>query len=220
MSKVNYVDINALKLGMDDGTVHELWPHEYWILCPTRTKWVPEDGFIELLDFGMLRHNAKKACGLVLAQEDLLLGIETKSMKFENAKLAEDLLEKLRQEEFPCLPSRLRCHFLNYEKSQAEQRAFSWGWIHRSLERCYIVQSGGYFHHADVALFEQLTCDPENFDLARSYWQTFFPRADEFYRLEVLANSCLYFPDWRSFPEVEEASLASWTAVYGGNIRG
>jgi len=163
-------------------------------------------------------HNAKISNGFVLAQEDLLNGNALASMKSGAALKAENLLEEIRQAKYPNLPSRLRCHYLNHDKATAEARAVDWNWHNRSLERCYIVRSGGTFHHADVALYEKLVTDPENAGLAEKYWQPFHPStADEQSRLEVLANSCLFFPDWKKFPEIDITALALWNQYRGGN---
>ncbi|WP_312373910.1 DUF2441 domain-containing protein [Stutzerimonas nitrititolerans] len=218
MAKVVSVDLSALILKCDDESHHELWDHEYWILCPYRTGYVPTDGNVGPLSFGVMLHNAKISNGFVLAQEDLLNGNALASMKSGAALKAENLLEEIRQAKYPNLPSRLRCHYLNHDKATAEARAVDWNWHNRSLERCYIVRSGGTFHHADVALYEKLVTDPENAGLAEKYWQPFHPStADEQSRLEVLANSCLFFPDWKKFPEIDITALALWNQYRGGN---
>lgn len=217
MTKVVSVDFLKFTLECDDGSSHELWYHEYWVLCPARTNYVPTDGNVGLLDFGLILHNAKISHGLVLAQEDLLAEINPRSIKSGAALQAETLLEEIRTDKYLHLPSRLRCHYLNHDKSTAENRAINWGWHTRSLERCYIIRSGGTFHHANVALYEQLVKDPGNKVLAEQYWQTFTPStAEDQSRLEILANSCLYFPDWQSFHEVDTASLALWNQYRGG----
>ena len=221
VSIITSVEMSRRVIKTDDGNEHELWDHEYWHLCPTKTTWVPTDGRGYALRFAMLLHNAKKAHGLVLAQEDLLAGIEPVSLKVGNAQKAEQLLEEVRKETFPTLPSRLRCHYLNYDKETAEQRAQQWGWDNRCLARCFIIRSGGFFHHADVEIFELLAHDAQNRNLAYQYWQTFHPSSPaEVTRLEVLANSALYFPDWQEFPEVDVEALALWNAHHGGKRRG
>lgn len=66
-------------------------------------------------------------------------------------------------------------------------------------------------------MFEDLTRSPDDRNLAERYWQTFQPRTiEEGYRLEVLADSALHFPDWEEFPEVREESLAVWNDTHGG----
>lgn len=217
---IKEADMSRMVITTDDGAEHELWNHEYWHLCPTKTTWTPSDGKGDLLQFAMLLHNAKKAHGLVLAQEDLLIGIKLVSLKNGSPQKAENLLEEVRKENFPNLPSRLRCHYLNYDKDTAEQRAMRWNWKDKHLARCYIIRSGGFFHHADIEIYERLArCDPQNRELAYQYWQTFHPSSpSEFSRLEVLANSALYFPDWQGFPEVDTNALEQWNIHHGGKM--
>ncbi len=217
MTKVQSVNFDTFTLITDDGQEHKLFPHEYWTLCPTRTFWAPNDGPIKPRDFGMLRNNALSSNGLVLAHEDLTSGIGLSTQKEGSAREAELLLEKIRKENFPHLPSRLRCHFLNYDKETAQHRAEDWGWQRRSLERCYLVLSSGYFHYADVSIFEKLANgeSEQKLELANEYWKTFQPSSvDEFKRLEVLANSCLYFPDWNEFIQIDRESLVRFNDAF------
>jgi hypothetical protein len=73
----------------------------------------------------MILHNAHLGEGVVIAMDDLLKGIAPRTLKRGASKEAEETLEKVRQDSFPHLPSRLRCFFLNYDKDVAEKRMAS-----------------------------------------------------------------------------------------------
>jgi hypothetical protein len=218
VTNVTSVDWEQLKITTPDGNAHQLFNHQYWYLAPSRISWVPTDRFVSPFQFAMTLHNAKKGEGVVSAMTDLLNGIAEKLPTSSNAKAkAEATLEIVRTQIAADKPSRLRCHFLNYTKDVAEARADEWGWQNRALVPCYLILSSGRYHYADVGIFEKLYEDPENRAIAESYWQTFQPNStEEFSRLEVLADSALYFPDWENFPEVSTEALIAWDQEYGG----
>jgi len=205
MSKINVkVDWKSLILYDKEGNEHQIFEHEFWYLAPTKITWNEKERSINPLDFAMVLHNAKNGHGIVVGMDQLLEGIEPKSLKSGSAKVAENLLEEIRKDKYPEKPSRLRCHYLNYDKKIAEKRAISWNWKNRKIVRCYLILSSGRYHYADVSVFEKLVLDQNNISLAEKYWETFLPIATEdFYNLEILADCCLYFPDWQTFPSID-----------------
>lgn len=59
---------------------------------------------------------------------------------------------------------------------------------------------------------------PDDARIAESYWQEFKPvTTEEFRRLEVVADSVLFFPDWQAFSALDESfnRLARVKAVLG-----
>lgn len=199
---------NAIR--SSDGKTLQLYPHEFWYLAPERISFSPSERNVKATDFALLMHNAVVGHGLVISMEVLLDGIESKTEKGGAAGEAERLLESTRSREFQSLPSRLRCHFLNFHRTTAEQRMHSMFRRPRSLVRCRLAGTGT-MHFADVGLYEQLEGRPDDAGLARRYWQTFEPKTvAEAARLEVLANAALYFPDWREFPKVSDEVLLEW----------
>lgn len=183
-----------------NGIPLELHPHEYWYLAPCRTTYEPGD-VVRLLDFAFVLHNARLGNGVVIALDDLLSGITHATLKGGTSKEAELLLEKIRGERFPEKPSRLRSYFLNYSKHVAERRENTMFRGNRKLVRCQVVLNSAKFHHADVDIYERLTGRPDDVNLAAKYWEEFKPVTQaEFDRLEVIADSMLYFPDWKNFP--------------------
>lgn len=205
--------IEENKLVGAGGEIHELWPDEFWQVVPSRTSYLQGEKAVRPLDFAFQLHNASMGEGLADALDDLLVGIAPATMKRGAARDAEILLESIRAQEFPNLPSRLRCHFLSVDRETAERRASDMFRGDRSVVRCRLVLSSGRFHYADVSLYESLEGRPDDRALARKYWQTFNPtELGERQRLEVLADSALFFPDWRKFPRIEETTLIRWQA--------
>lgn len=193
-----------------NGTILELWPHEYWYLAPCRTEFAP-GRFIRPLDFALVLHNARIGKGVTSALDDLLSGITPSTSRGGVAKEAELLLEKIRAERFPEKPSRLRSYFLNYSKHVAEDRVKEMFRDDRKLVRCHVVLNGAKFHHGDVDIFDRLTGRPDDENLAASYWKEFKPVTPaEFNRLEVIADSMLFFPDWEEFPILSPDVLIDW----------
>jgi hypothetical protein len=199
----------------NEGVVLPLYPHEFWYLAPCRTTYSLSDGPVSPLEFGLLLHNAIIGEGLVVSMEVLLQGLPPATEKKGAGQLAELLLESVRAAEFPTLPSRMSCHYLNYDKATAEHRRDSMFRKPRLLTRCHIA-GAGKVHWANVQLYESLEGRPDDEQLARQYWQTFSPTTPEdVQHLEVLANTALYFPDWKSFPKVSNESLIQWQASRG-----
>ena len=199
------------KLIGTNGEVHEVWPQQYWYLAPSRTTYAYGEGRVRPLEFAFVLHNAYIGQGLVCSLDVLLAGIDPQPMKGGAAAEAELLLEAVRSCEFPLKPSRLRSYFLNYDRSIAEHRAKHMFRDKREIARCLLVRSGSAYHFADVGLYEQLEGRPDDEALARRYWQDFVPReAVEYLRLEVLADSALYFPDWKTFQRLDDISLTHW----------
>lgn len=133
-------------------------------------------------------------------------------MKLGVAAEAELLLERIRLEAFPDKPSRLRCYFLNLDRTTAEYRMRGILRGNNTLVRCYVVMNGARVHFADCDVYERLEGRPDDTTLARTYWETFQPQENEqVKRLEVLADNALYFPDWETFPTIPIESLVNWT---------
>jgi hypothetical protein len=201
--------IDNNKLISADGQGLDIFPHEYWYLAPSRTNYKQGER-VSPLDFAFVLHNASIGQGKVISPENILDGIEPQPTKRGVAAEAELLLEKVRKDKYPHLPSRLRSYFLNNDRAQAELRAIDMFRGNRTLVRCYII-NGGRYHYADVSIYEQLEGRPDDIDLANKYWQTFKPSTpEEFSRLEVLADSSLYFPDWQTFPRLDFKVLTKW----------
>lgn len=193
-----------------DGTLLELFPHEYWYLAPCRTEFEPGE-LVRPLDWAIVLHNAHIGKGLVIALDDLLSGISPSTFKGGASEEAEMLLEKIRRENFPEKPSRLRSYFLNYSKHVAELREKTMFRGNRALVRCHVVLNSAKFHHGDVEVYEKLTGRPDDVNLAASYWKEFKPvTQSEFDRLEVIADSMLFFPDWKDFPLLKPSVLVAW----------
>lgn len=193
-----------------NGTQLELFLHEYWYLAPCRTEFEPGEN-VRPLDWAMVLHNARIGKGVVTALDDLLSGITPSTLKSGAGKEAELLLEKIRIERFPEKPSRLRSYFLNYSRHVAEQREKIMFRGNRKLVRCHVVLNSAKFHHGDVEIFDKLTGRPDDENLAASYWDNFEPVTNaEFDRLEVIADSMLFFPDWEDFPVLNPDTLVAW----------
>ncbi|MEO1554878.1 MAG: hypothetical protein AAFS01_00485 [Pseudomonadota bacterium] len=200
---IKKVDMSSLTVETDDGLVLKLFDHEYWTLLPTQPIELSESNTRSALRSGIVAHNIKIGKGLALAMDDLLQGISPKYAGGGQRQAAEEALEQARRPWHQDKPSRLRCHYLFYNKSTAKQKQLEWRMDDRFLTRCYLVLNSGRFHHADLEIFEALSNQPENTDLAANYWKTFRPtNAEERARLEVLADSCLYFPDWSTIPTI------------------
>lgn len=181
------------KLVGADGEVHELWPDEFWQVVPSRTSYSRGEKAVRPLEFAIQLHNASIGEGLATALDDILVGIKPATLKRGAALDAEMLLESIRAQDFPNLPSRLRCHFLSVDRETAERRALTMFRGDRKVVRCRLVLSSGRYHYADVDLYEKLEGRPDDRELARRYWQTFNPEEpSERQRLEVLADSALF----------------------------
>ncbi|NMG04803.1 hypothetical protein [Azoarcus taiwanensis] len=200
------------KLIGTNGEILDLWPQEFWYLAPARVTYTPGEGVVRPLEFAVLLHNAVKGEGLVTSLDVLLSGIEPSTEKRGAAAEAEALLEETRQSVNPALPSRLRSYFLNYDRAVAERRSATMFRDSRRLVRCYLIRNGGRYHFADVDVYERLEGRPDDRVLAAKYWELFQPKTeDELHRLEVLADSALYFPDWQEFPTLDDRVLMRWS---------
>jgi hypothetical protein len=200
--------------------VYNLSPEVYWYLSPTRVTHVPGEAKGRPLDFAMVLNNASWHEGVVDSMDVLMAGIEPKTLKGGAAAEAEDLLEKVRQDRFPHLPSRLRCFFLSADKSAAEKRANTMFGGSRQLVRCKLILGGERIHRADADIYERLEGWP-NETLAARYWETFQPTTlEESHRLEILAGCGLYFPEWRDFPKIDKNDLMAWQAENPPPLKG
>jgi hypothetical protein len=203
--------IDGEKLLGSNGEVLDIWPEPFWYLAPSRTKYERGEGRVRPLEFASVLHNASIGHGLVTSLEVLLSGIEPKPNKGGAAADAEWLLEDVRANEFPEKPSRLRAYFLNHDRGLAELRARDMFRDARQISLCHLIRNGGRYHFADVGLYEQLEGRPDDRALARRYWSNFVPTdPQQQRRLEVLADSALYFPEWKTFPQLDHDSLLNW----------
>lgn len=198
-----------------DGKRLKLLSHEFWYLAPSRATFSADERNVGPLDFSILLHNAFIGNGLVVPMRLLLGELPLSTEKRGAAAEAEELLEKVRAREYPNRPSRMRCHYLNFDKPIAEQRVNTMFRKVRLLTRCFIAGEGPV-HLADVGIYERLEGRP-HIDLARKYWEPFLPKTEEeVSRVEVLVDTALYFPDWRSFPTLSDDVLIAWQAQYKG----
>lgn len=200
-------------VNFDGATSYDLHADVYWYLAPSLTNYSRGQLNVKLSQFGFLLNNAYVNKGIVIALDDLLIGIEPKIMANSNRAIAEETLEQVRQNEFPDLPSRLRCYFLNSKKSVAEIRANNeFRNQNRLLTSCYIILNQGSFHFADIRTYEVLLGQPEHYETAKKYWEcSFVPKTEsEHQHLEILADSALYFPDWNTFSTIERTALINW----------
>lgn len=198
-----------------NGKYYRLSEKEFWYLAPSETDF--NRSAIRpphALKFGFLLHNTRVLHGVTPLVTDLLKGKDFESIKFGYAKLAEDLIEKIRADKFPHKPSRLSSHFLNSHKHVAETRNEKWFSKRRKIENCFIIETNNHVHYADVTIYEQLINDPTNEVLAEEYWNTFIPQKEEdFYKLEILVDSNLYFPNWRKFPLLKMQTMAIYNMI-------
>jgi hypothetical protein len=195
------------------GISYDLHTDLYWYLAPSRTTYTIGEKNIKFTSFGLCLHNAAIGEGLVCALSDLLVGIEPTTMATSLRKIAEETLEKVRQEHFPNLPSRYRCFYLNSRKEVAEYRSKrDFFGQERLLTSCYVIRNSGRYHFGDIRIYETLTGQPEDTALAFKYWEkSFIPtNIDDHKHLEILADSALYFPDWRTFTKIDPTTLVNW----------
>lgn len=193
-----------------DGKRFPVHPHTFWYLAPSRVDYLPSEPGVRPLDFALLLHNAIIGRGVVVPMDVLLQDLPASTNRAGVTHEVEMTLERVRCLEYPQLPSRLRCHFLNYDRDVAEFRQQAMFRMQRRLCRCHLV-GGGSIHTADVDIFDRLQGRPDDEALARRYWHPFLPSSEaERFRLEVLTSSALYFPDWESFPRLRDDALLAW----------
>jgi hypothetical protein len=138
-------------------------------------------------------------------------GMAPKTLKGGAARDAETLLEAVRIELYPTLPSRLGCYFLNQDRDAATHRMADSLRGNKTIVRCLLVLNGAKVHFADSRIYERLEGRPDDVSLAMQYWQAFDPKTAEDRRsLEVLVDGALYFPDWKTFPTIPTESLLAW----------
>lgn len=194
------IDLDSKELTDKDNNKHRLHPHEFWYMAPKG---------------GILLHNAFCGKGLVLAMDDLLKGIPIKPNKrTSETNKVEEIFEEIRLNSFPNLPSRLRCHFLSISKEVAETRLKEWEWKNkRILTKCYLILSSGKYHLANIDKYEEaVRRGDKNLvkQLASEYWEKGFLEANYLdKRIELLADSCLYFTEWESFSKIELGSVVN-----------
>jgi hypothetical protein len=211
MARAVSVDFNSLILVDSDGKEHSISPREYWYLAPARTTWTAADGAISPLSFATTLHNAKIGHGICPALTDLLEGLSLRSLKRAAPLRAEQLFETVRSQHYPHRPTRLRSHFLSFDKATAERRAIEWGWQSRRMVRCHLILSSGVYHCADLRHYEQCALGLHDETLAHDYWKG--PPSDlPVDTLEIIADSALYFPDWDTFDEIDFAGAGAWNA--------
>jgi hypothetical protein len=155
-----------------------------------------------------LLHNAHIGEGIAPAMTDLLKGIEIKCHKNHLfAKKSEEIFESIRFDYYPHRPSRLRCHFLSLSLEIAKERNKEWNWEKDCMiVRCYLILSSGIFHYANIKEYES-SASCYNSDKcvekhAHKYWEEFAEGNFLNTGIEVLADSALYFPDWKTFPRI------------------
>ncbi len=193
---ISFWKIDGESLLGSNGKVLDLWPQPFWYAASARTTYQCGEGRVRPLEFALTLHNVSIGHGLVASLDVLLSGLKLTSNKGGVAADAERLLEDVRANEFPEKPSRLSAYFLNHDRDLAEYRAVAMFRDARQIVFCYLVRNGGRHHFADVGLYEQLEGRPDDRVLAGRYWAEFVPSDPQQYRrLEVLADSALYFPE-------------------------
>ena len=200
-----------------NGTVYEIIPEPFWYVVPARIDYSAEERLPRPLDFAMVMHNASLAEGLLSSPTVMAHGLPKKTLKGGAAAEAEYLLEKIREEKFPNLPSRLQCYYLNASREAAEHRMNDSLRGKKRLVECYMVRhQGSTIHLADSEIYERLEGRPDDAQLALTYWNTFLPvNENESFRLEILLDSSLYFPEWQSFPRIDQQTLIRWQKERG-----
>lgn len=205
-------EIQGTKLISTTKKEYEIDPHEFWYVVPARSHYSAHEGKkVRPLEFAFVMHNAFIEKRLLPSPTFIGEGMEAKTMKGGVANDAEALLEAVRVEYFPMLPSRLRCYFLNIDKDIATYRMADSLRGNKILVRCFIILDEAKVHFADSRIYEQLESRPEDKNLAIKYWQTFDRRNDSDNRhLEILVDAKLYLPDWETFPTISKDSLIAW----------
>jgi hypothetical protein len=193
------------------GEVYALIPHVFWYVAPARTTYCPGEAKGRPLEFAHTLHNASVGEGLLVSPVVWMDGLEPSTMKRGVAAEAEAFLETVRKNKYPNLPSRLTSYFLNFDQATAEFRQKDTLRGNRIIAQCFMTRSGR-IHFADAGIYERLEGRPDDATLAETYWQTFVPATPaEAVRLEVLAESALFFPDWRTFPILDDEVLNNWS---------
>ena len=199
------IDLNHHTLTDKDERIHQLYPKEFWYMAPKGTQDKVNNSYTEL---PMLLHNAHTNNGIVPAMTDLLKGIKIKTYrKKEEANTVETVFEETRFNYYPRRPSRLCCHFLSLSKEIAENRLKEWKKELKDnyiIVKCYLILSSGIFHFADITKYEEAIYNADVIkEYAHSYWKGFSCASDLDKKIELLADSALYFPDWENFPKIE-----------------
>jgi len=191
---------------------YQLLPNEFWYVVPNRLTYSSEEGKrVRPLEFAIVLHNAFLGSGLLVSPTVLGHGTEPKTLKRGVAEEAENLLEQIRLSDFSGKPSRLLCYFLNIDRSTANHRMRDILRGNKKLVRCYIIANGANVHFADSEIYERLEGRPDDKVLARTYWENFTPKNNsENKRMEVLADSALFFPDWQTFQTIPTENLVNW----------
>lgn len=205
------VDLNHHVLTDTDGIIHHLNPNEFWYITPKS----PGDNLDKYTNIPFLLHNTFLGKGIAPAMTDLLKGISINQCQ-ENNKVkqrVEEIFERIRSNEYSHRPSRLRCYFLSLSKQVAEKRFKDWNKYsddRHIIVKCYLILSSGKYHLANISEYEEAT--KKNAistieEYARSYWEGVTEADTGDKRIELLADSALYFPDWNNFPKIELANL-------------
>ena len=206
-------EIVGNKIVDEKGNFHDLHPDMYWYAAPSRSKYSIGERNVSWQSFGFCLHNASVGEGLVIALDDLLVGVKPSTVARSLRKIAEETLEKVRREKFPNQPSRYRCFYLNSRRDIAAQRLqMEFSGQERLVTSCYLIRDSGRFHFGDVRIYDTLVGQPEDTSLAAKYWATsYMPAKDSDHKnLEILADSALYFPEWRTFTKIDPVTSVNW----------
>ena len=189
-------------------------PHVYWGLVPDRTTWLPSENYVQEHDFALMMREAALGEGLVSSLDILIEERDPRARNRQAVAEAEVILERIRLDEFPERPSRLKCHFLSADEAALEQRRSFFFRVPRKTVRCRLVGEGPV-HFADTRMLHQVEARPSDLASVRKYWATFTPAddSDRLY-LEVLTERALYFPDWATFPTMRDQVLEAWRLTH------
>ena len=196
------------------GACYIVHAHEYWGLLPDRTTWLPSERLVQEHDFALLMREAVLGEGLVASMDILLEERDPRARNRQAVADAEAILERVRLDEYPDRPSRLKCHFLSPDQASLEERRTYFFRVPRKAVRCRLVGDGGV-HYADIRALHQIEARPGDLTSVRKYWQTFTPASESDQQsLEILTERALYFPDWQTFPTLRDEVLEAWRLTH------
>ena len=163
----------------------------YWHLVPSSNTWAL-----------MFYNNVRVASGLLhsisyMIECDPNLASATSNYALTHAEdEKEKTFERVRQEQFPRKPSRLKTLYVFPSEALAQRAKMEWFPNEsRNIHRAWIA-TGAKTHLGDAAL---LNCKPESWVAnAHSYWAAEMSTSPF---LEMLVHGSLYFPDWQGFPK-------------------
>jgi len=226
-------DLDSNELTDQDNNKYQLHPHEFWYMAPKGDillhNAVCGKGIVPAMD-DLLKGIAIKPRkrNEEIRSKDYSKSKEVAEQRLKKRKV-EKLFEEIRSKNYSDLPSRLRCYFLSISKEVAEQRSKEWkDWVNlgqwiewkdtRILTKCYLILNSGKYHFANIKEYEKTKKTNDETLIkkyAGRYWGEGFSEvkySDE--RIELLADSALYFPEWKKFSKMELPDKANINYPY------